>query len=161
MDTTTKHWYAIKFHTSKAKTIKTLMDQEGLQSFFPTQYIRSIAFIQATETTINHIRNTQHTLMWVYCSPLTHKPLTIPDREMEVFMFVVTTGEKGLMYLGDDRPEYHIGNRVRVVKGPFTGAEGHIKRIKKDRRLIVTIQGVAAIATTFIHPDCLEPVVNN
>lgn len=161
MDTTEKHWYAIKFHTSKAKTIRTLMEHEGLQTFFPTQYIRSLAFIQTTETAITHIRNTQHHLMYVYSSPLTHKPLAIPNREMEVFMFVVTTDEKGLMYLGDDKPEYHVGHRVRVIKGSFTGAEGHIKRIKKDRRLIVTIQGVAAIATTFIHPDFLEPVATD
>ena len=49
------------------------------------------------------------------------------------------------------------GETVKVTDGPFKGAEGHIVRIKKDRRLVVTIRGVAAVATTFIHPQFLEP----
>lgn len=158
MKTDNKHWYAIKFHTSKASAIKTLLDRESLQTFFPTQFIRSLAFIQASETTITHIKSALHTLFWVYSNPLSHKPLIIPDREMELFMFMVNSGDNGLIYLGDDKPEYHQGDRVRVTHGPFKGAEGHIKRIKKDRRLIVTVHGVAAIATTFIHPDFLEVI---
>jgi hypothetical protein len=75
-----------------------------------------------------------------------------------MFLFVCTAGEQGLTYLGDDRPEYHQGDRVRVIDGPFKGAEGHIKRIKKDRRLVVTVSGVAAVATSYIHPSLLEVV---
>jgi transcription antitermination factor NusG len=77
---------------------------------------------------------------------------------MEVFIFVSSSGAQGLTFLGDDRPEYHQGDLVRVTDGPFKGAEGHIKRIKKDRRLVVSIRGVAAVATTFIHPQFLEVV---
>ena len=60
--------------------------------------------------------------------------------------------------LGDDRPEYHMGDRVVVTQGPFKGAEGHIKRIKKDRRLVVTIPGVVAVATAYIPPDFLKKI---
>ena len=73
-------------------------------------------------------------------------------------MFVCSAGKQGLTYLGDDRPEYHQGDLVRVTDGPFKGAEGHIKRIKKDRRLVVTIPGIVAVATTYIHPHFLEIV---
>jgi transcription antitermination factor NusG len=45
-----------------------------------------------------------------------------------------------------------------VTDGPFKGAEGHIKRIKRDRRLIVSIDGVVAVATTYIHPKFLKKV---
>jgi transcription antitermination factor NusG len=47
---------------------------------------------------------------------------------------------------------------VVVTDGPFKGAEGHIKRIKKDRRLVVTIAGVVAVATAYIHPSMLKKV---
>lgn len=39
---------------------------------------------------------------------------------------------------------------MRVTEGPFKGAEGYIKRIKGNRRLIVSIEGVVAVATTYI-----------
>jgi hypothetical protein len=84
------------------------------------------------------------------------QPAVIPDREMEIFRFVVSSGYQGLLFLGDDRPEYHLGDRVVVTDGPFKGAEGHIKRIKKDRRLVITIPGVVAVATAYIHPDFLK-----
>ena len=66
--------------------------------------------------------------------------------------------DSGLEYLGDDDPKYHQGDRVRVIDGIFKGFEGHIKRIRHDRKLIVTIEGVAAFATGYIPPSMLEKV---
>lgn len=45
-----------------------------------------------------------------------------------------------------------------MTDGPFKGAEGHIKRIKKDRRVVVAIGGVVAVAITYIHPKFLEKI---
>ena len=50
------------------------------------------------------------------------------------------------------------GVRVRVTEGPFKGAEGYIKRIKGNRRLIVSIEGVVAVATTYIPGCFLEKI---
>ena len=40
-------------------------------------------------------------------------------------------------------------------------AEGVVKRIKGDRRLVVSITGIACVATCFIHPSLLEPIPEN
>ena len=45
---------------------------------------------------------------------------------------------------------------MRVTDGVFKGAEGYVKRIKKDRRLVVSIRGVVAVATSYIPPQFLE-----
>ena len=58
-----------------------------------------------------------------------------------------------LDYFGGDSIVYGIGDRVRVTGGVFKGAEGYIKRIKGRRRLIVSITGICAVATSFI-PNC-------
>jgi len=52
------------------------------------------------------------------------------------------------------RPE----DRVRVIDGEFKGAEGYIKRIKGNRRLVVAIEGVVAVATAYIPSCYLEKV---
>ena len=80
------------------------------------------------------------------------------DKQMELFMEVCRMKDSGLEYLGDDDPKYHQGDRVRVIDGIFKGFEGHIKRIRHDRKLIVTIEGVAAFATGYIPPSMLEKV---
>ena len=127
---------------------------------FVPEIIGSLVFLQATDEYLSRFEQDNFSRLWLYRDPLTRKPAPIPDREMEVFIFVCSAGKQGLTYLGDDKPEYHQGDRVRVTDGPFKGAEGHIKRIKKDRRLVVSISGVAAVATTYIHPQFLETITD-
>ena len=60
-------------------------------------------------------------------------PLIIPDREMNIFMLVTSSGEKGMEYLGADSTKFCRGERVRVIDGKFKGVEGYICRIKKNQ----------------------------
>ena len=47
---------------------------------------------------------------------------------------------------------------MRVTDGPFRGAEGSIQRIHGDRRLLVSIRGICAVATTYIPKAFLEEI---
>ena len=73
---------------------------------------------------------------------------------------LVTSADAGrnVKYFGADAPEYRTGDRVRVTGGIYKGAEGYIKRIRKDRRLLVAIEGFIAVATSFIPFQYLEKV---
>ena len=50
------------------------------------------------------------------------------------------------------------GQRVRITGGVFEGVEGEFVRIKDDRRVVVVIQGLMAVATAFIHPSLIEQI---
>ena len=83
----------------------------------------------------------------------------IPDKQMAMFRMVCSSGADGLEFFSDeDMTRYKTGDRVRVLEGPLKGAEGYIKRIRKDRRLLVSIEGFIAVATSFIPPQFLEKV---
>ena len=43
-----------------------------------------------------------------------------------------------------------------VTGGIFKGAEGYIKRIQGNKRLVVSIEGVVAVATSYIPAVYLE-----
>lgn len=152
------NWYAIKVYYNRVQPLMAECREAGIEFFAPTDIIRSLLFVHCTENEVLHLAATSDVKMWVYRNTEGTRPAAIPDREMEVFRFVVTAGHDGLELLGDDKPEYHVGERVVVTDGPFKGAEGHIKRIKRDRRLIVTIKGVVAVATAYIHPSLLRKV---
>lgn len=152
------HWYAIKVYYNRVQPLIEECKMAGMEFFAPTDIIGSLLFVHCTENEVLHLAATSDVKMWVYRNTEGTRPAAIPDREMEVFRFVVTAGHDGLEILGDDKPEYHVGERVVVTDGPFKGAEGHIKRIKRDRRLIVTIKGVVAVATAYIHPSLLRKV---
>ena len=152
------HWYAAKVFFNKTAPIVSYLQAYSVRFYLPSDIIPSLLFLYVTSDALHDFQSKFYDRLWIYSDRLTHRPSAIPDREMQLFIFVTSAGKKGLIYLGEDRPEYHIGDRVRVTSGPFKGAEGHIKRIKKDRRLIITISGIAAVATTFIHPSLLEPI---
>lgn len=153
-----KSWYAAKVFFNRMEPVELQLQLDDVKYYAPKDVIGSLIFVYATENYVALLREQHFRQLWFYTDVLTHKLSVIPNREMEIFIFVTSSGEKGLIYLGDDKPEYHKGDKVRVIEGPFKGVEGHIKRIKKDRRLIVSLQGVAAIATSFIHPDFLQKI---
>ena len=152
------HWYALKAFYNKVQPLIADCKEAGLGFFAPVEVLHSLLFLHCTESELMGFLSDHQQGVYVYRQAGSRQPAVIRDREMEVFRFVVTAGHQGLTLLGDDRPEYHQGDRVVVTDGPFKGAEGHIKRIKKDRRLVVTIAGVVAVATAYIHPSMLKKV---
>ena len=151
-----RQWYAMKVYFNRVQPAIDDAREAGLEFFAPTGVIGNLFFVRCREEEVQRFVAERWQRVWLYREMGSRRPAAIPDREMEVFRFVVTAGREGLTLLGDDRPEYHEGDRVVVTGGPFKGAEGHIKRIKRDRRLVVTIRGVVAVATTYIHPSLLR-----
>ncbi|MDE6683028.1 MAG: KOW motif-containing protein [Muribaculaceae bacterium] len=56
------------------------------------------------------------------------------------------------------KKDFKEGQHVRVIGGPFQGYEGIVTRVKKDRHVIVKIEGICLIMLPFIHPDLLQEV---
>lgn len=69
---------------------------------------------------------------------------------MELFMQITSADTSDLEYFSDEAIDYRSGDKVRVTGGPFKGAEGYIKRIRGNRRLVVALEGIIAVATTYI-----------
>ena len=156
-DQDVERWYAMKVYYNRMTPLWQRLTVDGIDYFIPSM-ISSLLFVRAIVEYVRRFEDGYHGRLWVYRDLLNGGYSAIPDREMEVFIFVCTAGQQGLSYLGDDRPEYHQGDQVRVTDGMFKGAEGYIKRIKKDRRLVVSVRGVAAVATTYIPPQFLETI---
>ena len=81
------------------------------------------------------------------------QPIAIPLRQMEMFIQVSSGDQEGLEYYGPDAFDWRKGEKVRVIDGRFKGLEGEIKRIDGSKRLIVAIEGICCVATTYI-PRC-------
>ena len=155
------HWYALRVRRGRLQRLIEDCREAATDFFAPSDIIATLLFLRCSEAGLSRFVTGHRPDVWVYYNAEGSRPAIVRDSEMEVFRFVVTAGREGLELLGDDRPEYHEGDRVRVIGGPFKGAEGHIKRIKRDRRLVVAVSGVVAVATTYIHPSLLERVTES
>lgn len=167
------HWYALKVFYNRVVYLKSLLDPEGIESYVPyhteeryeggrltyveKQLIPSLMFVRCTPEWLINFKHEHNGDFMFYTEAGTSKPGVIHDAEMRSFI-LVTSADAGrnVKYFGSDAPEYHTGDRVRVIDGIYKGAEGYIKRIKKDRKLIVSVTGVAVVAVSYIHPDFLE-----
>lgn len=118
----------------------------------------SIVFILCTEDEILKAKKDWFHSILVYRDMETNKPLPILDEEMENIKIVMNIRNQEFQTI-EITDRYLIeGPKVRVLDGPLKGVVGVIKRVKGDRRLIVPIGDIAAIATVFVHPKYLEKV---
>lgn len=167
------HWFALKVFYNKVFEIEKALKQNNIETYIPCEetliirggvkkkvrkpMVNSLMFFRSEIAEALKIQQefTERVILYTRRQEYRKIPLVIPDDEMNTFMLVSSAGEKGVEYY-DDSPKFHQGDRVRVTDGPFKGAEGHICRIKKNRRLVVTIEGVCAVATSYVPRSFLE-----
>lgn len=161
-----ENWFACRIFHNKIKLVKEQLTYEGIQFFIPIRItqkespegftyleqpvIPSLVFIRTTETYLRNLKERYTAHLSIYMNPGTRKAAVVPNREMEIFMFVLS---KGCHQLESVDEKLVQGNHVRITGGLFKGAEGYITRIHGTKRFVVLIKGVAAVATTFV-PRC-------
>lgn len=145
--------------------VDTRYIQEGALIFQRKPFVTSIIFVRAQEKDLPFVEGAlkeegSNTCKgFIYKNAMRKEYAVIPDSQMSSFRLVTAKGSEGLgFYSDDEHTHYKEGGRVRVIGGPFKGAEGYIKRIKRDRRLLVNIEGIVAVVTSYIDPQYLEIV---
>ncbi len=167
-----KVWYAIRVTFNREMKVKDDLDLRGIESFIPMKYVMSIRRGRRVKKLVPTIHNLiffhiEPSVMKEYkastrlpiryiMNPATKKPVVVPEREMKNFIAVAGTYEEQLVYITPKPGQFTRGDRVRILGGPFEGAEGVLQRVKGDSRVVVSIKGLVAVATTSIHPSLLE-----
>lgn len=174
-----EHWYALKVFYNRVFDVQRHIERDGVKTYIPLRSVEvtiggrtirrrepavsSLMFVRERERYVLELqqRLKASSPLMAYFDRDAKRPAVISDREMNVFMLVTSTDDSGLVYLNEEPAELRKGDRVRVTEGPFKGAEGYIRRVKGDRRLVVSIEGVVAVATTYIPGCFLEKIPNS
>ena len=136
--------------------------KEGPAIFERKPLVSSLIFVLADEQEIQEVDNRLkeeqtmgRTPGFIYKTADKEHFAAIPPIQMTSFK-LVTQAAEGLDFFSGDTTRFQTGDRVRVIDGPLKGAEGWIKRIKKNRRLLVCVEGVVAVATSYIPEKFLQ-----
>lgn len=169
-------WYAIRITYSREMALKEYLDSQSIECFVPMHYelviqngqkqrklvsiIHNLAFVHASRLQLDSVKSEMgHKLPIRYImDKSTQTPIVVPDKQMHDFISVSGSNDEGLVYLSPAEYLFKKGDRVRIIDGLFCGVEGILLRIKGDRRVVIAIEGVMAVATAFIHPSFLKPV---
>lgn len=171
------HWYALSIYGNKVFAAEAVLQDLGLETYVPVVInfkprqgstpeevrmpaVSRLMFVRARIPQLLDIEQRGILPLRIYrtleSNPAERKPIVIPDAEMQTFILVSSCGEKGLEYFAGGEMQFRPGSKVRVIQGPFKGSIGHIKRIRGNRRLVVEIQGICAVATSYIPTPFLE-----
>ena len=177
-------WYPMRITYGRDERmfrLKQLLDDEGLENFLPQRYkytktatwdiekklipaIHGLIFVHATQERLTELKMTRREFepMRYMSNQISETVgdtiLTVPEHQMQNFMRVASLQDDRYIYLENMDFVAKPGKRVRITEGDFKGVEGIIKRIKKNQCVVVQIEGIAAIALTFVPPAWLEDI---
>lgn len=130
------------------RDIIRLSNKEHQVISYKKPLVASLMFIKCTETflktlKLNHLSEfSYYTGYKQQGKQLQKVPAIIQEDQMQAFIWY-TSKDDYVQYLGDPR-EIKLGDRVKVTEGQFKGLIGNIKRIKKDRKFVLTIGSIAS-----------------
>ncbi|WP_353620704.1 UpxY family transcription antiterminator [Gabonibacter chumensis] len=166
-----KYWYAAYTRVNQEMSIKKRLDALNVENYLPLQevvrqepegrkkvrelLVRGLIFLRTDRRTSFVLLN-DYSLNIVYIRDReTRRSLIIPDKQMKDFMFLLDFSDEVIEVVNK---ELRRGDKVRVIKGPFVGLEGELVRVKGHKRVVVRLEGVVSIATSYIPGSYIEKI---
>ena len=170
-----KCWYAMSVPYNRVLKVKSMLDEKQIGCFVPMRYevrtvrgrkmrlyvpaVSSLIFVHTTDTCLKLFKQTTTFLQYLVrkVDGVSQK-IIVPDTQMEQFMRVCRTNDEHLIYLKPEEINLSKGTRVRILGGAFNGVEGVFVKVKgkRNRRVVVLIDHVSAIAVSEVSPDLIE-----
>ena len=164
-------WFAARVPYPSTKRVKARLEELAVEAFIPFRktkverdgqkvsverpLVPGLILLHTTrEVALDLVSSYGLPLSFMY-DAMTHHWLVIRDKAMQDFIFLTDFSEDAVEVLTESlRP----GDRVRVAKGPFEGVEGELIRLKGHKRVVVRLEGLFSLATTYIPGAFLEKI---
>ena len=139
-------WYAARTRYGQELKVRDRLVREGVEHFIPTvpaegprkekAAINNLVFLKATKAEALDLANTGVIPVKYIIDCATRTLLVVPEKQMEDFRRVLdlSLDEGGLM----EQP-LALGDRVKVVKGPLKGVEGHVIEFQGRYYVVVSL----------------------
>lgn len=169
-----KKWFPLRVTYRQEMKVKYDLDRKKIKNFIPMTYTYKIR----GQRRVKELKPAIHNLIFVYMSeedlafykeksslPIRYimnrekkTPITIADKEMANFIGVAGSLDEQLIFIESDPINWNKGQKVKIIGGPFEGYHGRFVRVKGDRRVVIEIPGIIAVATGFMHPSLIIPI---
>ena len=151
-------WYALRAFWNKAQPLMRQAQEAGHRVYY-ADCLSNIFFINCPVEWLISFKKSHLSDFMIYTEAGGTKPAPIREQEMDTFIMVTSVQYNNPdIEVLEPKIQYAMGDQVRVTDGIYKGAIGTVKRIKKDRKLIVAITGVAVVAISHIPMCYLEKI---
>lgn len=175
-----KVWFPMRVTYSRELKVKAELDRLEIENFIPMTYrltdgdmdnprrelvpaINNLIFVHSTQERISHLKSSNevlHPLRYILdqTTQKAHTIMTVADRQMENFMRVASRTDDSVMFLNDDSVVGKEGKRVMITGGTFEGVTGVVRRVKRCKRVVVELEGIASVAIAFVPAGVLKEI---
>lgn len=170
------NWYALRVTYNREFKVKQALDSLKIKNFLPMKYriimrgerkikekvsaINNLIFVYTSLNRLQELKDSTTLPIRYIMNRENGQPVIIPENQMNNFIAVAGSTNEPVVYLKPDISNFIKGDLVRITGGLFEGTEGYFMRIKGDRRVVVCLHGIAAVATAFIHPSLVKKISN-
>ena len=161
-------WFAARTRYGQEIGIRDRLAAEGVEHFIPTVTVRksggkgiaerpavtNLVFLKATKAEACALANEKGLPVRYIIDCATRTLLVVPDKQMEDFMRVLDLSKEGPV-----TEPLALGDRVRVIKGPLKGVEGHILEFRGKIYVVVGLMN-SRFAKTQVPKTWLEKTKN-
>ena len=125
--------------------------------------INNLIFVRSTQERISGLKASNEVLeplryMMDRTASREHAIMTVGDREMENFMRVASRTDDSVMFLNEESVVGKEGKRVMITGGTFEGVTGVVRRVKRCKRVVVELEGIASVAIAFVPAGVLKEI---
>ena len=178
-----KTWFPMRVTYQREMKVKAELDRLGIENFVPMRYkvvesqndgdtelrrvlvpaINNLIFVRSTKERVSELKRTNEVLeplryMMDRTASCEHTIMTVADREMENFMRVASRTDDSVMFLDEETVVGKEGKHVEIMGGAFEGVTGVIRRVKRCKRVVVEIEGVASVAIAWVPAGMLKEI---
>ena len=178
-----KMWFPMRVTYQREMKVKAELDRLGIECFIPMTYklvesqndgdtelrrvlvpaINNLIFVRSTQERLSELKRRNEVLEPLrYIIDQTaerpHVILAVPDKQMENFMRVASQTDDSVMWLDDETIVGKEGKRVEIMGGAFEGVVGVIRRVKRCKRVVVELEGIASVAIAYVPAGLLREI---
>ena len=173
-----KIWFPMRVTYSREMKVKGELERLEIENFVPMKYkvadadtdhphrelvpaVNNLIFVHSTQEVISRLKLSNDVLEPLrYMMDLTTGDdpviMTVSDREMENFMLVASRTDDSVMFLDENSVVGKEGKHVLITGGAFKGVTGVIRRVKRCKRVVVELEGIASVAIAFVPAVLLK-----
>ena len=173
-----KAWFPMRVTYQREMKVKAELDRLGIENFVPVTYrvvdadtdnphrelvpaINNLIFVHSTKERVSGLKQSNEVLeplryMMDHTASREHAIMTVAAKDMENFMRVASRTDDSVMFLDADTVVGKEGKRVEIMGGAFEGVSGVIRRVKRCKRVVVELEGIASVAIAFVPAVLLK-----
>lgn len=151
-------WFVLRATYSREHKAEALLRAEQVDTFVPPT-IHNLLFAYSTREFLDAFkrRNEETCPLRYMIDHARRRPMVVPTKDMEDFIRV-TREMTDLLYLDTPSVVLEKGQPVEIIRGPYKGVRGYVLRILRDRRIVLTLEGLVSVALNGIAISDVQPI---